>query len=868
MAEKLEQGESDRKESVGILKTGDIPKSLDHWQGRVAEITQLHQWLADDNIRLIGIEGIGGTGKSMLATKIYEKIEGFPKLFWADVSSGATIFSDLARRVLTSFGDTVPDDELKLVNALVQCLRSGQYLLIIDNLETLLDSDRNWKSQFYEEFFRTWLEHGKASKIIVTTRERPNLTGFEWLPLKGLKIEEGVSFLKELGIQGELSTFVELVDGHPLLLRLVAYLIKYEFPYDPSLNHLADLGLGNLRELLTDSQVVGVHRRETVGMALVLDASFNRLADWQKIWLHNLSVYRVAFDAEAATEMFPKSDELPVKRENVEQELRKLLKRSLLEEQLKPKRQFSFQSVVLEYLRYKAGDQTEAHKKAINYYDFSKAEEKSWKTIDDLKEYLEIFYHLYQLKEYDYAFDTIQTCDNFLTLRGYYTVKVELYEQLVTAWQHTDARNNWKFGTSLTYLSHAYNELGQYHQAIEFCQRSLEIYRSINGSKGEAISLYNLGIAYCAVGKYDQAIDLYQQSLKIERSISNLTESEELCDRTGEANLLMGLGSAYNYLGQYRKAIEFYQQSLQIQRSIGDSFGEGASLANLGQAYNNQGKYHKAIKFSRHSLEIFKSIGDRKREAISLGNLGTAYRSLRQYNKAIEFYEQSLEILRSIGARFGEGNGLGNLGNVYHALGQYNKAIEFYKQSLIIKREICDRFGEGASLMNLGSAYKNLRQYNKAIKLYQQSLYIAQEIGDLQGEDFVLTNLGSAYQVLGHYYKAIGIYQKSVEIKRTREKHSEEANSLICLSNAYYNCGRFWKGYTAGEQAQRIFDELNIPIETRPSSHWLHTVIKYAQKGKFQLFLCFIFGLIAFPFALVWIIIRFLWLLKKRLFGI
>ena len=123
--------------------------------------------------------------------------------------------------------------------------------------------------------------------------------------------EDGAALLRELRIEGELSAFVELVDGHPLLLKIVADLIKDEYPQDPNLERLADLGLGNLRELLTDPRVVGSHRTENVGMVLVLDASFERLAEWQKIWLQNLSVYRVAFVAEAAMTMFPKSYELP-----------------------------------------------------------------------------------------------------------------------------------------------------------------------------------------------------------------------------------------------------------------------------------------------------------------------------------------------------------------------------------------------------------------------------------------------------------------------------------------------------------------------------------------------------------------------------
>ncbi|MDZ7964278.1 MAG: NB-ARC domain-containing protein [Nostoc sp. DedSLP03] len=146
-------------ESPGVLKAGNPGKSLAYWQGRTAEIAQIQQWLTDENTFLIGIEGIGGTGKSMLATKIYDEIVGFPKRFWADVSYGAG-FSDLARQVLGEFGFPVPEQEAQLVEALVRCLRSGQFLLIVDNLESLLQPDRQWGSLFYGDFFQAWVEHG------------------------------------------------------------------------------------------------------------------------------------------------------------------------------------------------------------------------------------------------------------------------------------------------------------------------------------------------------------------------------------------------------------------------------------------------------------------------------------------------------------------------------------------------------------------------------------------------------------------------------------------------------------------------------------------------------------------------------------
>ena len=525
-----------------------------NWQGRTAEIANLKQWLNNPNIPLIGIEGIGGIGKSMLSAYIYEDetIAGFTKRFWADVSSGA-IFTDVATQVLQDFGFRVPEQETQLVQALVKCLQSDEYLLIIDNLESLLRTDGIWGSQFYEEFFTTWVECGGKSKVIVTTRERPELPKrWEWLPLSGLKIEDGIKLLTALGIQGNLEEFVKLVDGYPLLLRFVADLLKEEYPQHPHLKRLESLGLGNLQQLLTDKKVVGQHRLENVGMVLVLDASFERLNELQKSLLQNISVYRGVVNAKAAMAVCLASSET-----EIERELRNLVKRSFLSEKLiDDGRWFEFQPVVLEYVRYKAGDQRSAHQQAINYYQ-SIAKQQPWYTKDDIQEYLEIFYHFYQLADYDSAFEAIWHCNDFLTLRGYYANQVELYGQLVSKWSKTNDKENWHYTASLISLGNAYYSLGQYERAIAFYQQSLDIKKEIGDIRGESSSLGNLGNAYYFLGQYQRAIAFYQQSLDIKKEIGDIR---------GEANAWFNLGLSLekvdreqDALGAYRNARELYQ---------------------------------------------------------------------------------------------------------------------------------------------------------------------------------------------------------------------------------------------------------------------------------------------------------------------
>ncbi|MCA2510829.1 MAG: tetratricopeptide repeat protein, partial [Microcystis sp. M60BS1] len=577
---------------------------------------------------MIGIKGVGGIGKSTLASKIFEEEipldpslgddeDLFPKRFWWEAGNLGG-FSGLARQFLTEFGYPVPEKEIDLQEALIRQLQRHRHLIIIDNLESLLGEDGSWNNEFYQQFFTAWIEKGDTSKIIVTTREKPKTRGFNrWIELKGLKPPEGAQLLAESQITGDLENFSRRVDGHPLLLRLVADLILAEFPQNPSLERLADLGLGNLSQLLSDPQVVGSHRQETVGIALVLDASFQRLSQRQQELFTKTSIYRREFDSPAAKAVMDNYPEIALS--EITADLRELQRRSLLEEKEENRQRiFSFQPLVWEYAQYKAGDQRELHQKAIAYY-LSIAQPDSWEILNDVQPYLEIFYHRYQLTEYDNAFDILRAIEDFLTRRGYYQTLADYYLELVTVYQQQEEQTNWKYAASLTSLGNVYHSLGEYQKAIEFHQQSLAITREIGDREGEAASYNNLGNVYYSLGEYQKAIEFYQQSLAIKREIG---------DRGGEASSYGNLGNVYYSLGEYQKAIEFHQQSLAITREIGDRGGEAYSYMGLGNVYYSLGEYQKAIEFHQQSLAITREIGDRGGEAKSYMGLGNVYYSL------------------------------------------------------------------------------------------------------------------------------------------------------------------------------------------------------------------------------------------------
>ena len=782
---------------------GDPYKSLVHWQGRKEEIAQFRQWLQDADVNLMGIEGVGGVGKSTLATKIFcEEVEGWER-YWVDVSLGDN-FADFARGILTKFGAYIPEEK-ELVRALIGCLQREHCFLVVDNLESLLqEEDRQWNSLFYGDFFGQWIECGGKSKILVTTRERPNLKGFrQWISLKGLKVEEGVQLFQDLGIGGDLAAFSRLVDGYPLILRLVADFLLEEFSEDPNLERFP--ALGELRELLRNPQIKGQHRRQEIAIEFVFDESFNRLSEIQKELLLNASVYRGEFDAEMARAVLGDSEE---DSDKIEAELKNLVKRSLLEARLSDKYFFEFQPVIWEYIRNKAGEQGKTHHQAIKYYRdwLNSAQTRN----DIIKGYREIVYHFYQLEDYDTAFDTIQQIDEFLTLQGLTTVRIELYKPLVQVWQQkNDKKNTKKHRISLNALGETYHQLYKYDKAIDCYQKALAIAKQKGNRVGDVSSLDRLGNSYCLLREYETAIHYHQQSLDIKRRIG---------DRAGEGGSLCNLGHVYYSWAKYKKAIEYYEQALKVLKPIKHYQFISNTLVCLGDVYSSLGEHEKARNYCQQSLKIRQEIGDRPREEGSLAQLGCVYNSLGEYRKAVDYIEQSLNMAKEMGSLVGEGASLCNLGYVYYSWAKYKKAIEYYEQALKVLEPIKHHQFISNTLVGLGDTYAALKQPLKAIEYHEQSLIVKRRIGDKRGEMHSLQSLGSFYLKMGQMQKGIAATNQAIEIAR----------------------------------------ELGLPLTALLDRKWLKSLIRFTQRSNLHLILCFVLGFIAFPIILILIILEFL----------
>jgi tetratricopeptide (TPR) repeat protein len=168
---------------------------------------------------------------------------------------------------------------------------------------------------------------------------------------------------------------------------------------------------------------------------------------------------------------------------------------------------------------------------------------------------------------------------------------------------------------------------GDYEQALEYYQRSLEIKEELDNRAGVASSLHQIGTIQQLRGDYDQALHYYQRSIEI---------AEELGHRAVVATSLQNIGRIHHFHGDYEQALQYFQRSLEIADELDHRAGMASSLHNIGIIQQLRGDNEQALQYYRRSLKIEEELGNRAGVAESRCQIGKLLTDSSRYAEAFE----------------------------------------------------------------------------------------------------------------------------------------------------------------------------------------------------------------------------------------
>lgn len=599
----------------------------------LAEILRIEPVAAVSQIRVTAAIGMGGLGKTQLASEFAHRYGQFfdGGVFWINFEDAESIPSKIAAcgglghlNLSPSFNDLTLQERVKLVE---QAWRKPiPRLLIFDNCED-------------EEQLHRWIPKTGGCRVLVTSRRSiwdPSLI-VRTLKLGQLYPQESVELLKRLsGIENE-SILGEIASelGHlPLALHLAGkYLRNYQKVVSPEtylaelqepdfLDHqsMRSMGISPTNHeqhvwrtfALSYNQLNAEEPTDQIARALLIRAAHFAPGEaiWNQLLIKTLHGYK---ENEKKTKLSANHGFI------------RLLELGLIEEGYE--QTYHMHRLIAAFVQNEAVEDIEFIHEKIEQVVFEEATRinQSGYPVPLLAYHLHLrsIVDLASVREDERGAKLSQEMGEHLIQTGNQDEALTYFLKAKVIWEKLGEEESADYALCLFKIGHLYREQGQLNQAKPLLEAACEISKT------------QLSPSHPQVAEIDNEIGRW------------FYDREE-----------MGIAQIH-----FEEAIDICQKTVGLNHLL-----TARCLNNLGMCLYRQGQYEKALTIMQKVLLIRnKVLGERHPDTtLSLNNIGFVLRTLTRYPEAQSYYEQALEIQSVI---LGEkhprtGETLNNLGDI------------------------------------------------------------------------------------------------------------------------------------------------------------------------------------------------------------
>ena len=322
-------------------------------------------------------------------------------------------------------------------------------------------------------------------------------------------------------------------------------------------------------------------------------------------------------------------------------------------------------------------------------------------------------------------------------------------EKVLELWQLALRANHEGIAKNLVgFLNSLWYQIGRYAEGLVLCQKTLEVFPHANHVR------YSMAKPLQILGWEEEAKETLELALK------DVGDDIEL-----KGTILHALASILIRRGYLNEAMSLYKQSLAISEDINDERGRAITLNAISTIYSKMGNLDKAMSYCKRSLTITKKLGDKSNIAVALHNMAYFCSDQGKLDEALAFYKESLAIKEQLDDAIGKATTMKAIADIYVTQGSLKDAMFLCEQSLEIQEQIGNVGGKAAVLHLMAEINAIQGNLNEAMSLYLQSLSITERTKDVYNKAMTLASMADVQmQLNGDYSFAIKKLQESYTI--------------------------------------------------------------------------------------------------------
>jgi tetratricopeptide (TPR) repeat protein len=662
-----------------IVVWNNAPPSLTEWTGREQLLKDITMDWVDASVRITGLIGFGGEGKSSLARQWVDELlanrsrpqpEG---IFWWGFYEKRNVDEFFNAALAYLSGGKIDAGKIPSANLKAQVigamLGAGRYLFVLDGLEVLQYQDGDMygsiRSPDLKAFLEFFASQDHNSFCLVTSRaplmDLISFSTYKHRDVDRLNPKDGRDLLRKLGVKGrdeELDRVVRDWDGHALTLSLLASYLKDLYGGDIS-------QVQNIPPPTADEPPYKrVHR--------VLRRYDEHLSEAEKAFLKLFSAFRTPVGRDAFDKIF----RVKSKREGWS-----LRKDRALNTPIAALDDFEFQAMVEKLVAYRilrydpevgytahplirahyftlltSGDRLQvekAHQQIKDYYLAKAQDLPEIPTLEDLIPLIEVVHHACQSGAYDEA-DEIH-------------------------WEHINRGNE-------SYIVH---KLGAWETELEIMQEffpggDLAKDPLVSAIRSKGWILNEVGLCLKNIGRGNLVEGFYERGREL---------SLGSADWTNVSGTYLNLFDLYSYKGELARSLQAAGKALESARQAEDRSMECYSLTSLAWAYHLQGSLEKSSQAFLEAEALAKDVDSSK--LFLCGMWGVLHADHLRCKDEADYARRVTEANLEICKRNHWLNSISRcqrvMGDLFVQFGQEEEAKESYGQALDIARSTSNK---------------------------------------------------------------------------------------------------------------------------------------------------------------------------------